>query len=247
MTTIADGVAAICVELSPVHLQALAAVCRKHNSFTGGTKASVSAAVPAPHRIFVRPLIDAWSTDPTLPGVAVALAIDAIGAANRLADNPTVNVVCTGPDSPQAPVRLTSQVVLQLIASATTRITISSFSSYKITAVMAALEAAITRGVQVDLILESQSNLKSGGAETFKGHRVFVWPHEMRPPNANMHAKGVIIDSRDVLLTSANLSNAAFDRNLELGALIRGGTVARSIQQHFDALIANGTLRPLAQ
>ena len=67
----------------------------------------------------------------------------------------------------------------------------------------------------------------------------------MRPPNARLHAKAVVADSRDVLLTSANLSSAAFNRNLELGVLIRGGDVAASIQRHFDALIATGELKRL--
>jgi len=40
------------------------------------------------------------------------------------------------------------------------------------------------------------------------------------------------------------MTNAAYDRNIELGVLCRGGTTAARIQRHFDALIARGVLRP---
>ena len=150
------------------------------------------------------------------PGEAIAVAIESLNAAERMADHPSIEVVCTGPDSPLSPMRLTSEVVLDLVNSATERLTICSFSSYKVAAVVEALDTAVKRGVRVDLVLESQSHLDGGGgAEGFEGHRVFVWPDELRPPNASLHAKAVIADSHDVLLTSANLSNAAFNRNLE--------------------------------
>jgi len=45
-----------------------------------------------------------------------------------------------------------------------------------------------------------------------------------------------------VLLTSANMTAAAYDKNIELGVLCRGGGVARQVQNHFDALIARGIL-----
>lgn len=243
MNTLADTIALMCAELSAVHLAAVADACRSRPGFDLSTRSRLTSAVPSPHRPVIQPLLDRWSVDASVPGVAVALAVESIGAANRRADQPQVSVVCTGPNTPNAPVRLTSQVVLELIAGSHERVTISSFSSYKLPSVMAALDAAIDRGVQVDLILESQQQLQhGGGAETFVGHRVFVWPDELRPPNAKLHAKAVVIDGRDILLTSANLSNAAFNANLELGVVIRGGPVARAVQQHFDALIASGIL-----
>lgn len=63
-----------------------------------------------------------------------------------------------------------------------------------------------------------------------------------RAPDAKLHAKAVIIDARDVLLTSANMTNAAYDKNIELGVLCRGGTTAQRIQRHFESLIARGVL-----
>jgi phosphatidylserine/phosphatidylglycerophosphate/cardiolipin synthase-like enzyme len=53
----------------------------------------------------------------------------------------------------------------------------------------------------------------------------------------------VIVDSRDVLLTSANMTNAAYDKNIELGVLCHGGATAQRVQKHFDSLIARGILK----
>ncbi len=53
------------------------------------------------------------------------------------------------------------------------------------------------------------------------------------------------MDDRDVLLTSANMTSAAYDKNIELGVLCRGGGIANQIQRHFDGLVAQGVLELL--
>jgi cardiolipin synthase len=239
-----DAIAGVCGALGTTHLQTLVAALMDLPGYDPSIRARLGAVLPGPHRRVLTPLLGAWAERPATSGAAIALAIESAQRSHGEGNHPVVSIVCTGPDSPRSPVRLTSQVVLQLIDSAQSRVTISSFSSYRIPTVMAALDRAVARGVQIDLILESQDQLQGGGgAESFAGYRVFVWPPEKRPDSqARLHAKTVAVDEEAVLLTSANLSVAAFDRNLELGALIRGGDVARSIQQHFDALIAAGTL-----
>ena len=103
----------------------------------------------------------------------------------------------------------------------------------------------MVRGVAVHLIVESAENLKGGGgADAYAKYRIYHWPNDRREPaDAKLHAKAVVVDSRDVLITSANMTNAAYDKNIELGVFCRGGGVARQIQQHFDALIKRGVLQ----
>ena len=150
----------------------------------------------------------------------------------------------TGPDSPAASVRLTSEVVRQLIDRAPKRVTLVSFAAYQMPSVIAALDAALGRGVKVSLILESPEKLEGGGgAAAYAKFRTYHWPIAQRePPDAKLHAKAVIVDGRDVLLTSANMTSAAYDKNIELGVLCQGGNVAVQVQRHFDALIARGVL-----
>jgi phosphatidylserine/phosphatidylglycerophosphate/cardiolipin synthase-like enzyme len=179
-----------------------------------------------------------------MQGASIALALETALTARQIAATASIDVVITGPDSPSAPVRLTSQVVQQLIASAEQRITLVSFAAYQIPTIIAALDDAAARGVRIDLILESPEHLEGGGgASAYAKYRTYEWPADKRePPDAKLHAKAIIVDSHDVLLTSANMTNAAYDKNIELGVLCRGGTTAQRVQKHFDSLIARGVL-----
>ena len=58
-----------------------------------------------------------------------------------------------------------------------------------------------------------------------------------------MHAKAGVADSRVAFLTSANLAEAALERNMGIGVLIRGGTLPASIDRLIDALLESGELQ----
>lgn len=249
MSELAEAIAAVASGLSEAHISALTSAYRTAGTYAVGRAAKVRLSVPAPHHDDVDRLNRAWEVEPQLDGSAIAVALEAVQAAQRSADVPAVQVVVTGPDSPAAPVRLTSEVVRQLINEATSRVTLVSFAAYQMPSIIAALDAAVARGVSVSLILESPENLDGGGgAGAYAKYRVYHWPTDRRvPPGAKLHAKAVIIDNRDVLLTSANMTQAAYDKNIELGVLCRGGDVARQVQHHFDALIARDVMAPAAR
>ena len=84
------------------------------------------------------------------------------------------------------------------------------------------------------------------------------WPGATRPsvyydpraleqdgPGGVLHAKAVVADDEVVFVTSANLTEAALDRNIELGLLVRDRALAASVSSHFRGLIDRGILRPL--
>ena len=52
-------------------------------------------------------------------------------------------------------------------------------------------------------------------------------------------------DDEAVFVTSANLTEAALDRNIEMGLLVRDRALAASMSSHFRGLIDRGLLRPL--
>lgn len=244
MTGLAGAVARTAAELSEVHVAALAAGYRAAGAYSPKGAALVRASMPAPHLDSVDRVNQAWAQATGVEGAAIALALEASCEARRARDHPYVQVVVTGPDSPAVPVRLTSEVVCQLIDSASKRVTLVSFAAYQMKSVIEALDAAVKRGVAISLILESPENLEGGGgADAYAKYGVYEWPVDHRePPGAKLHAKAVIVDGRDVLLTSANMTAAAYDKNIELGVLCRGGDVARQVQAHFDALIGSGVL-----
>jgi len=84
------------------------------------------------------------------------------------------------------------------------------------------------------------------------------WPGSSRPsvfydpraldlegPGGVLHAKAVVADDEAVFVTSANLTEAALERNIELGLLIRDRALAASVSSHFQGLIDRGLLCPL--
>ena len=76
--------------------------------------------------------------------------------------------------------------------------------------------------------------------------RVFYDPPSVEDdgPGGVLHAKAVVADGESVFITSANLTEAAFDRNIELGLLVRDRTLAETVI-HFRTLIEKGLLRLL--
>ena len=72
-------------------------------------------------------------------------------------------------------------------------------------------------------------------------------PRSLEPdgPSGVLHAKAVVTDEESVFVTSANLTEAALDRNIELGLLVRDRALALSVSSQFRALIDLGLLRPL--
>ena len=84
------------------------------------------------------------------------------------------------------------------------------------------------------------------------------WPGALRPsvfydpraldserPGGVLHAKAVVADDEAVFITSANLTEAALDRNIELGVLIRDRAFALAVGGYFRNLIDRGLLKPL--
>jgi phosphatidylserine/phosphatidylglycerophosphate/cardiolipin synthase-like enzyme len=58
-----------------------------------------------------------------------------------------------------------------------------------------------------------------------------------------LHAKVLVADRRDALITSANLTSYALGRNMEMGVRIVG-LPAFDIARHFDLLSSGGILEP---
>ena len=77
--------------------------------------------------------------------------------------------------------------------------------------------------------------------------RVYYDPRSLEPagPKGVLHAKAVVADEEAVFITSANLTEAALDRNIEIGLLVRDRALAASVSSHFRGLIDRGLLHPL--
>ena len=60
-----------------------------------------------------------------------------------------------------------------------------------------------------------------------------------------LHAKAIVADDEVALVTSANLTEAAFERNIEAGVLSRDVSLATALVVHFRTLIDRRFLVPL--
>lgn len=170
---------------------------------------------------------------------------------------PTTELVWTGPSTPVVPVRRTEQVLCELIRCAERRLTMTSFGIFQVRRLVEDLEHALARGVTLRIVLgdrEAHSDQEIDRQRHQLGRAVAAratllqWPSERRSRDEQghaglMHVKAAVADSRIAFLTSANLTEAALERNMELGVRIRGGGLPASIDRLIDALVESGELK----
>lgn len=197
----------------------------------------------------------------SISGVAVADVLR--GASRAIAAErrkQRVELVWSGPNTTSSTLRSTGPALLELINGARECVYIVTFAAYKVPEVSESLQAALRRGVRVVFVLES-SNV-SGGKVNFDplphlmgsfagGLEVFVWPQSERVTDLHgkfgtLHAKFAVADKKRLLVSSANLTEYAFNLNIELGVLITGGTAPIEAVEHVDKLIRRGVFRLLS-
>jgi len=64
-------------------------------------------------------------------------------------------------------------------------------------------------------------------------------------PRAGLHAKCVVVDGKRAFIGSANFTEAAQLRNIEIGLVTYRPDVAAAVERHFEGLIDRGHLRRL--
>jgi transposase len=122
-----------------------------------------------------------------------------------------------------------------------------------------ALEKQITQCDEAITTLIAQDTELARKAERLKAisnvpaarMHLYYWPLEKRERNqagrpGKLHMKCAIVDNV-ALIGSANLTDDAFNRNMELGILIREQTTIESISEHFQELIRAKVLVPVMQ
>jgi phosphatidylserine/phosphatidylglycerophosphate/cardiolipin synthase-like enzyme len=78
--------------------------------------------------------------------------------------------------------------------------------------------------------------------DIFYDPRSLETDHKLR---ASLHAKCIVVDDEQALVTSANFTTAAQEKNIEVGVLIRSDSFATRLRSHFEALAAAGLLLPI--
>ncbi len=196
------------------------------------------------------------------PPSALAWALRGAAATDdRWRDESALDLVWTGPMPAAGKVRMTRQVLQEIVDSAEHDLWLLCFTGYRIPEIAAAFEAALDRGVRIRVIQEEAGG--SGGKLTLSGMKAlgprvaekaeaYVWPKHTRPVDdkgeaiGSLHAKGLLADDKRLFITSANLTGHALDVNMELGVLIRGGSRPKWMAEHLRWLIDAGPLERVA-
>lgn len=175
-----------------------------------------------------------------------------------------VELVVTGPDIAGS-ARDTRVVVDQLFSEVQRSILLVGFTLYDGSTLFKRLSARLDENPAIEALFcldisrgvrenSREENIVSAFAEDFRRRhwtgqrfpRLFFDPRSLssgRSDRSVLHAKCIVIDDRLAFVTSANPTPAAYDRNIEVGVVVRGGELPRRTREHFKTLIAYGYLK----
>ena len=142
----------------------------------------------------------------------------------------------------------TTSALSHLIDDANEDVFASTYSATPDSEFIKALWRAIARGVRTTLLVDSSvNNGKTALMLRVKLTGARFWTYDAPDGKyAVQHSKVVIVDSRTAFVTSANLSTAGAERNLETGVVIHDVDFATNIRQRFAKLWEHGVITELA-
>lgn len=170
-------------------------------------------------------------------------------------------LVWSGPEDGAARTRDTGVVLRELFAGARKSVLVAGFAVYQGKAVFKLLADRMDANPGLDVRMFLNIERKYGDttltaellkifADRFRGEQwpgrrlpaVFYDPRALEPTEkgkgrAALHAKCVVVDDALSFVTSANFTEAAQERNIEVGVLLEDAEFARSLQRQFDALL----------
>ena len=193
--------------------------------------------------------------------IALASALDLVASAleSRPALHDAVDVVTTTPDTTRIANRDTGVVVSELFRKARTSVLVAGYAVYQGKRVFRALAERMKEQPSLDvrMFLDIQRSVGDTSA-TEEVVRRFIhrfrtneWPAEAPVPQifydprslspdrnerAALHAKCIVVDGAEVFVSSANFTEAAQQRNIEVGLLLHSPIVAGRLCGFFDYL-----------
>ena len=203
--------------------------------------------------------------------LAVAAMADCLAderEANERRHDQRIELVWSGPELENAGSRDTPALVRQLFKSAERFVLISGYAVYDGAGIFGTLAHRISETPGLDCWIFLNVARSSGddrpdeaitrefAARFYKYH----WTWEPRPKlyydprsleqnpalRAVLHAKCIVIDDSRALITSANLTEAAYYRNIECGVLVNDAVFAKQLSDQFMGLVAASKLRAIS-
>jgi phosphatidylserine/phosphatidylglycerophosphate/cardiolipin synthase-like enzyme len=197
----------------------------------------------------------------------IAYVLEAI-AAERERTDPSgrlIELVWSGPETMRSETRETGVVVRGMFAKAQKNVLVASYAVYQghmifkelaermdeIPVLRARMFLNIQRPYQDQ---RSEAELLASFAKTFlendwpgiRKPEVFYDPRGLSAKSGGrsaLHAKCVVVDDEEAFITSANFTEAAQERNIEVGVLIRIPSFAKALREQFESIVSDGRLR----
>ena len=202
----------------------------------------------------------------TPPQMAVVLRAYLAGRTEVADHSQEIDVVISGPDALTI-FRDTGVVVRQMFTRANQSVLAVGFAIHQGRSIFQPLANRLdeTENLEVVLCVDIRREIGSTTdvAQILRGYAArFLekeWPGERLPhlyydprslssdsgARSALHAKCVAVDSTETVVTSANFTEAAQLRNIELGLHVKSPPIARQIEGHFYSLIRSGHLERL--
>jgi phosphatidylserine/phosphatidylglycerophosphate/cardiolipin synthase-like enzyme len=177
------------------------------------------------------------------------------------------DLVVSGPDVPGVPTADTYTVVQSLFQEAQNEIVLAGYAFHNGKLLFERLAEQKRLRPQLRIIFHVDVPRRSGDTATADGiilryaeeFRSRHWPWQPFPEvyydpraldtdshaRASLHAKVVVVDRAKLFLTSANFTEAAQQRNIEMGLLSKAVYLAEQVAAYFEGLRQSGRLQRL--
>lgn len=198
---------------------------------------------------------------------AVLLRVAWTCRTHKQAGQVVADLVLSGPDVPGIPTSATDAVVHSLFLEARREIVLAGYAFHNARGILEPLAKRLQDSPSLQIIIHV--DISRGFNDTSTSENIILrfaqdfwkrhWPWEPRPEvwfdpralaperggRACLHAKFVAVDREKVLVTSANFTEAAQERNIETGVLLRSPERSAQLVRYFEAMRKNGALRCL--
>ena len=197
-------------------------------------------------KIRIDRLTAAWRASGILSAELSGMLLAANYAYLEASSESHTELIWTGPSTELIPTRKTEQALIQVINAARARLFLTSFIAYDVAPIITALTKAADRGVALSMLLESSDKYGGGVSvdgiarmrKAFPSAHVYFWKDKGEEfSGGKVHAKVAVSDEELCFISSANLTGYAMDKNMEVGVLIRGGALPRTLHRHLEALV----------
>lgn len=257
-------------KLSNKDLQTLIAALRSGRLNTPYSGLQVSRVVPAAVSSLVRTALLELETEGFSPKqIATVLSFIEIDRSRACASELPIDLVTSGPEAPGISNRDTSVVVRELFAHAQKSVLVVGYAVYQGQQVFEALAQRMEALPELDVkfflniarpdgdstaseILVARFKQRFKDKQWPLGCRlpeVFFDPRSVaddEPIRSSLHAKCIVVDSSQVFVSSANFTEAAQERNIEVGLMIESEWLARSITDHFRHMLEYGLVKKVS-